>query len=300
MALRITADLVKFKSLKAKLGTPLYATLGILETLWHFTAKNAIQGDVGKYTNQEIAAWVEWNGNPDALIEALTETKWLDRHSICRLIVHDWHIHADKSVKTTLRNRKLDFIYAENLPEVPKGITGHPEIPIGVPDKYGAGAEYGAGAGAESPPTRAENPFERPPPKVVFVNPIARFSEEVQKEAREAHDIWYFWSNGTTPNLHKESVQKDLNRFASAAEAHPARVLKSVREFIAKPSPGFVRDAPAWKLLKQLGFDAEFQPRPQANTQADDYISPEQRKFDADLAKIAAAKEAAKAGKHAS
>jgi len=95
MALRITTGLIKFKNLQKDLGLSLYETIGLLEALWHFTVSNAIQGDVGKHSNQEIADWIGWREDADKMIEALTKRRWLDKHSRHRLIVHHWpSIHA--------------------------------------------------------------------------------------------------------------------------------------------------------------------------------------------------------------
>lgn len=102
MALRAVPDHPKFAHLKALLDQPKGATLGWLEAIWHFAGRFTPQGNVGKYSDQAIEAWVEWNGVPGALISALAESKWLDKDQEHRLIAHDWHEHADVMVHTTL------------------------------------------------------------------------------------------------------------------------------------------------------------------------------------------------------
>jgi len=265
MALRITSELVKFRNLKAQLGVPFYAAIGILEALWHFTAKNAIQGDVGRHTNKEIASWIEWPGDADKLIDVLVECRWLDKHSEHRLIVHDWHEHADKSTKAILRNRKIPFVYADKLTAIPKEITGAPEMPVGVPPECRVqSAECGVqSAGAESEavpecaPHRVDNPFEHPPQKHVFGNPIARFDERVQQDSRAAFDSWRMWRDGSLANLQSDSTHKDLNRLAAATEAQPGTIIERMAQFIRCPPPGWPRDVPLWKILKHLGYDGE-------------------------------------------
>jgi hypothetical protein len=93
--------------LQAKLPT----AIGYLELLWHFTAEFAPQGDIGKYSDARIAAGIHWAGrSPTKLVEALVESGFLDRRDDFRLVVHDWHDHADDVVKKRLDRSKLPFL----------------------------------------------------------------------------------------------------------------------------------------------------------------------------------------------
>lgn len=109
MALRAVPDHPKFADLKQRLGRSKGATLGYLECVWHFTGRFTPQGNIGKYADAAIEAWVEWDGEPGALIEGLIEAKWLDRDSEHRVLVHDWENHADKATKQSLKRLKLEF-----------------------------------------------------------------------------------------------------------------------------------------------------------------------------------------------
>lgn len=95
--------------------------VGYLELLWHFTAKYAPQGDIGRFSDTRIEAGLDWGGKPGKLIEALVGAGWLDRHvpatasplprhSECRLVVHDWHEHADDAVRKRLSRMGQQFI----------------------------------------------------------------------------------------------------------------------------------------------------------------------------------------------
>lgn len=150
MALRVIRGLMKFDNFMTDMGFTYYQAIGILESIWHFTATNAIQGDIGRHSNQDICKWIGYTGDADKLIDCLVKRNWLETHSEHRLIVHDWHIHADKSVKTTINNRKLQFCVSENLTGIPKKNIENQSVNIGSLSGSGAGAEYGAGAGAES------------------------------------------------------------------------------------------------------------------------------------------------------
>lgn len=104
---RGTIDHPKLLNLCALLNLRRYEAVGLLESIWHFTAKFVPQGDIGKYSNNAIAKAIDWNKSPDRLIEALCETGWLDQDASHRLLVHDWSDHMDQTTKRVLVNRKL-------------------------------------------------------------------------------------------------------------------------------------------------------------------------------------------------
>jgi hypothetical protein len=109
VALRAVPDHPKFAELMATLNLPKFATLGILEGVWHFTGRYAPQGNVGKYSDQAIESWVGWNGVAGAMVAALIKCCWLDIDATYRLLVHDWDQHADKATKNALKRAKRPF-----------------------------------------------------------------------------------------------------------------------------------------------------------------------------------------------
>lgn len=138
MALRAVPDHPKFAALKARLGVPKHVALGILETLWHFAGRYTPQGNVGKYTDSEIEAWLEWGGGETGvLIQALVDSRWLDRDSAWRVLVHDWPIHADKATKQALVRSKLQFcvptVHTPGAHNVDLSALPVP-VPVPVPD----------------------------------------------------------------------------------------------------------------------------------------------------------------------
>jgi hypothetical protein len=78
--------------------------------LRHFTGKFAPRGNVGKFFNQEIEDWIEWNGEEGKLVEALISTGWIDVCDGYRLVVHDWRKHADDTTKKELGLTKEGFV----------------------------------------------------------------------------------------------------------------------------------------------------------------------------------------------
>jgi hypothetical protein len=100
----------KMKRLCRNLGIPSYAAVGILESLWHLTARETPQGNIGKLSNEDIALAIDWSGDEDKLICELLASEWLDSDETHRLIVHDWHQHSDDAVDNYLARR--GFLYA--------------------------------------------------------------------------------------------------------------------------------------------------------------------------------------------
>lgn len=101
-----TTSKLKFKKLRRALGDPpLYQIVGLLEALWQFAATDAPLGDIGKFSNEEIAMAVEWQGDPDELIEALVSTEWLDLSDRHRLVIHHWHEHVPNYLKQRIQRQ---------------------------------------------------------------------------------------------------------------------------------------------------------------------------------------------------
>jgi hypothetical protein len=98
----------KTRQLASILGIqPCYA-IGILEALWHATAEHAPQGNIGRLSNADIAMEMYYTYNPDVLMTALVEAKFLDENKEFRLVVHNWAKRADYNTKRKLlRYNKL-------------------------------------------------------------------------------------------------------------------------------------------------------------------------------------------------
>ena len=136
----------KMKKLCKRLNLQLYMGIGILEAIWHLTAREAPQGDIGKLPNEDIALGIDYEGDSDQLIEALVDSRWLDRSDTYRLVVHDWHEHADDALDMRLaRSGKL---YANGVEVVRylspnqqngKSIQGH-KLRKELKDKQGLNA----------------------------------------------------------------------------------------------------------------------------------------------------------------
>ncbi|MDF7801797.1 hypothetical protein P4C99_20125 [Pontiellaceae bacterium B1224] len=100
---------VKFKMLQRKLGFKLWQTKGVLESLWGFCATNTMRGDIGRFSNEEICACIEWEDDPQKLFDALVDCSWLDPCAEHRLIVHDWEHHCPNFIKGNLKKHGKAF-----------------------------------------------------------------------------------------------------------------------------------------------------------------------------------------------
>ena len=151
-----TPDLVKFRTLKRRLGEPTYVVVGVLESLWLFTASNAKLGDVGRFTDEEIAAWIDWIGDCDELVEALVACGWLRESEEHRLVVTDWHEHCPTYIKGNAAQRLDKKAYAEWVKE------GLPySDPLRTTPKVGAkGQSSSARAKEKGPSLRAPVPSQ--------------------------------------------------------------------------------------------------------------------------------------------
>jgi hypothetical protein len=99
----------KTLELAAALTLTRYAAVGVLESLWHWTATYAFQGDIGRFSDRAIADGIAWDREADELISALVKCGWLDAHEHHRLVIHDWSDHADDAVRTRLEYNNLRF-----------------------------------------------------------------------------------------------------------------------------------------------------------------------------------------------
>ena len=95
-------------ALGRQLGQPveLWQAMGLLESVWHATAKRAPRGDIGRITDQDLADECWFSGSASGLVEVLVQVGVLEHHETFRLVAHGWSEHADNAVRQTLaRNR---------------------------------------------------------------------------------------------------------------------------------------------------------------------------------------------------
>ena len=94
----------KTKRLEKILGVPLYQAAGLLECLFQFATQFADDGRVGKYSADEIADFLEYEGEADHLVASLKLAGWLDGDGP-DLSIHDWFDHCPEFVKKRIQRR---------------------------------------------------------------------------------------------------------------------------------------------------------------------------------------------------
>ena len=107
---RGTTEHPKFLDLCTQLSIPRYAGVRMLEFLWHFTARFVPRGDIGKFSNSAIARALEWEKGAEELIQALVDCRWIDEGPTHRLVIHDWHEHADEYLHNRLARAHQLFV----------------------------------------------------------------------------------------------------------------------------------------------------------------------------------------------
>ncbi len=89
-----TLESMKFKKLQRRLNETVRGTAGLLECIWQRATKDCPRGDIGRYSNLEIAIMGDWDRDADEMVEAMVLEKWFDESLEHRLLIHDWHEHA--------------------------------------------------------------------------------------------------------------------------------------------------------------------------------------------------------------
>lgn len=125
-----TPELMKFKRLQRRLGISTAQLVGHLELMWIATAKNSPEGDIGRFSNEDIAIACHWEGDPDNFVDSLVECGWLDKDTKWRLLVHNWSEHAPSYIHGILKRHGKNF--REPTKEVTKEAPKEPtkEAPI--------------------------------------------------------------------------------------------------------------------------------------------------------------------------
>lgn len=81
----------KLKRLARLLGIERPAAVGYLHYLWWWAMDYAPDGDLSRYTAEDVADALDWPGDSEALIDALRESGFLDGNHL-----HDWADYGEK------------------------------------------------------------------------------------------------------------------------------------------------------------------------------------------------------------
>lgn len=93
----------KTATLAGLLGVELYASVGLLNLLWHWVARFHPSGSLEGISDFAVKAACRWPGDAGELMNAFREARWVDREPFSR--VHDWSDHAENWVHAELAER---------------------------------------------------------------------------------------------------------------------------------------------------------------------------------------------------
>lgn len=210
-----TTELIKFRKLQRRLGESIRGVVGLLELLWQTTAKNCPQGDIGKFSNEDIAVMVDWEGDHDDLIAALVACGWLDESEEHRLIVHDWADHCPTYVRGNLAKGHRSLI------ETTKG--RHKGAPKGTP-KEDVLKEH-----VDSPTTKPNQAYI--PSQAYPEREKAHAIPFLETRSTAFLEAWQLWKNhsmdkGKTIHSTTEETQLQLIFAAYPDEAEAIKAIK--------------------------------------------------------------------------
>lgn len=192
-----TPELMKFKRLQRRLRVNVAELCGLLELLWISTAKNAPRGDIGKFTNEEIAIGCYWEQDPDEFVDALIECGWLDESEEHRLVVHDWSDHAPSWVVGNLK-RHGKTVIGKSTKEAAKCDSESTKQPTRQP------------AIDETQPTRQP---ARQATMEAAIGPSSKSSQVKSSQAKPSESSSELLSNPTHPPDRSEKFKQTWNRW---------------------------------------------------------------------------------------
>lgn len=153
------------------LDVELLHAVGVLESLWHWTADQCPTGGLEGASDRVIATGVRWHGDASQLVNSLRKAGWLDPHDFHRYVVHDWMDHADGTVHKHLASEGRLF-WNGRMPST-AGLHS-PDRPEAEARLRAAVAAWSAEAGSfhggsEEPPWRLHGGSEEFPREAVAV-----------------------------------------------------------------------------------------------------------------------------------
>lgn len=248
MAKRGILEHPKTLKLGRKLGIPPCFAVGILECLWHWCGRYAIQGEI-KAGWEEIADAIRYPGDPEQLRDALVSSGFLDVLEDGRTVVHDVQDHADNTWKTNLKAAGLTW-WNGDLPTAGKQPSSHSQAtckplssdlrqpepepepePIPKPrqDKTEPEPVEKGGSGGKEKRSR----FSPPTEDEVRIHLVDEKGMDIHQARSTATNFWSYydsrgWKVGRDPMVNWRSalagwVNRDRERGTSTAIRQPQR-----------------------------------------------------------------------------
>jgi hypothetical protein len=143
----------------ARLNVSRPTAIGHLELFWHFAAKHAPRGNIGKFPDGAIARACDWTGDPEILVKSLLKSGLMDESAEHRFLVHDWPEHCPNWVRAQLQKLKQSFYVLEKgTEEGTEEPSSEPSTRARVP-REGKGSQ---GKGSQAIPREGKGSQESP------------------------------------------------------------------------------------------------------------------------------------------
>lgn len=115
----------KTRKLARRLDVSQAAAVGHLHALWLWALDYAPDGDLTKHDDEDISIGALWDGEPEALLSALTSCGWVDdlRGKSGGMALHDWQEYGGKYVE----KRRKDAERKRNASGTPADGAGREE-----------------------------------------------------------------------------------------------------------------------------------------------------------------------------
>lgn len=239
-----TPELLKFQKLMRTLKESKRGTVGLLECMWMAVARNCPQGDIGRFTNVEIAIMVNWDGDPDEMVNALIDCGWLDRCKVNRLVVHDWHDHCPTYIRGGLARKEKQIVSAVTSEVQPIAISSEvqpkmqSEEPIGTTSEMPSTYSILSSSIQSNPILSLSKPNQKAPKPLAGQRESSRIFKNQQGEEIQEHqafnDLWSAYNP-------KGRIKRDLCRKLFRDNVTPedyAQVMTAAR--YVGPVNGFV------------------------------------------------------------
>ena len=223
----------KMRRLMRALDVPMYVAVGVLESIWHLTAREAVWGNIGKLSNEDIALAIGWRGDESALITALVTSGWLDEDPVSRLVVHDWAEHADDTTKKAMSRHPVQTCPDKSriVQTCPDNSAENPlplPLPLPLPKPLPRPDQNLSAADAASPRHDAPGdvPNQQVAPLRTGVTDEMVYAEYPRKEARRAA---------------LKAISIAGKRLVKGESPHPPMPLRDARELLLERTRAYAR-----------------------------------------------------------
>jgi hypothetical protein len=261
-----TENKLKFKELKRALRLPLWQVKGLLQSVWDFTADNAMHGDIGRFTDAQIALGIEYDGDAVRLISSLVDAGWLERSRAHRLIVHDWPDHCEEWVKKRVKRSGIPFVESDSKRRTTaKNETI--ELDLFAADDGGRRRTVADGGGLPNPKPDPKPENSPPPPNGGRTEEEPRKAEE-PKEPEIPERIrtyrfgvaWGDWREHLKQKRRPLTAMTAAAQLAGLAEMGEERAIAAIRNSIFHGYTGLVEKGGGLQIADcrlQIGQNTE-------------------------------------------